>query len=112
MVTMGSRSFNKLRDENICDSAEWTAIRQVNGHDALSRNWTVVCALCYLALCSLSDLHHIFNVVAGLPLKTLAFPSNHPSYIDVPSNPICYATQNDVAGIPLVSRSYQRQVNF
>ena len=25
MVAMGSRSFDEMRDENICDSAEWTA---------------------------------------------------------------------------------------
>ena len=46
MTAMGSSFFLELRDENICDSAEWTVIRQVNGHDAPSRNWTVVCAPC------------------------------------------------------------------
>jgi len=42
--------------------------------------------------------------MAGLPLKTLAFPS--------PSNPTCYATHNDVGRRPFVSRSYQRQHKF
>ena len=32
----------------------------------------------------LSQIRVPSSTMAGLPLKTLAFPSNHPSYVDAP----------------------------